>query len=158
MSSSDFEAEPNDGIHLTRQERHRRDQGVFHKLLEHHGRITRSLEMLENGILARTLSEDPEVVDLLHEHATQMHRRMGEGFGLRKWDPAFVEIFAQADKVQMDMKLIRDGVEVRETSDDPNVVKLIQAHGRGISAFVARGRAAAGQETPLPDDYERVAS
>jgi len=56
------------------------------------------------------------------------------------------------------MKLIRDGVEVRETSDDPNVVKLIQAHGRGISAFVARGRAAAGQETPLPDDYERVAS
>jgi len=143
---------------MSRQARHRHDQSVFHSLLSKHDKITRELTLLPNGIAARTVSNDPAIVALLHDHATQMHHRMKEGFALRKWDPAFVEIFAQADKVEMELTLIDEGVEVRETSNDPNVVKLIQAHGRGINAFVERGGAAASQETPLPEDYVRVAS
>ncbi|MGV6813220.1 MAG: hypothetical protein ACWA47_13305 [Brevirhabdus sp.] len=138
---------------MSRHARHRHDQAVFHELLARHDKITRDLSYLPDGISARTVSSDPEIVSLLHDHVVQMHRRMGEGFGLRKWDPAFVEIFAQADKVQMDLKLIPEGVEVIETSADPNVVKLIQAHGRGINGFVEQGGTAASQATPLPEDY-----
>lgn len=141
-----------------RQPRHRHDQSVFHRLLEHHDRIARSLTLLPNGITATTTSDDPDLVALLHDHVTQMHSRMQEGFGLRKWDPAFVEIFAQADKVEMDVTLLPNGVRIVETSDDPNVVKLIQAHGAGINGFVEKGGAAASQATPLPPDYTRVTS
>jgi len=142
---------------MQRQARHRHDQSVFHTLLDQHHKIRRTLTLLPEGISARTVSDDPEIVALLQDHATQMHRRMTEGFGLRKWDPAFVEIFAQADKVDMELTLIEDGVEIRETSADPNVVKLIQAHGHGINAFVDHGGAAASKETPLPADYVRAA-
>jgi hypothetical protein len=33
------------------------------------------------------------------------------------------------------------GVRVRETSDDPYVARLIQAHAKVVSGFVARGGA-----------------
>jgi hypothetical protein len=85
-----------------------------------------------------------------------MHRRMTEGFGLRHWDPAFAEIFAQKDKVRMQVEILPDGVRVVESSDDPNVVLLIQAHGAQVSRFVAGGAKVAAQESPLPDAYRRV--
>ncbi|MBU2825216.1 hypothetical protein HF283_14090, partial [Acidithiobacillus ferrooxidans] len=66
-----------------------------------------------------------------------------ENFGLRFWDPAFPEIFAQREKVRMEVTLVPNGVLVEETSEDPNVVILIQAHGAVINLFVQRGFAQA---------------
>lgn len=139
-----------------RQTRHKRDQSVFHELLRRHADIRREVEEIPNGIRSRTWAVAPDLVPLLHNHAEEMHRRVQEKFGLRFWDPAFAELFAQADKVQMTVQLTEDGVEVLETSDDPNVVKLIRAHGATVSAFVDQGGRAASKESPLPDDYVRV--
>lgn len=142
---------PND-----RRARHKHDQSIFHELLRRHKDIKREVEEIPNGIRARTWALDPELVPLLHDHAEQMHLRVKEKFGLRFWDPAFAELFAQADKVEMTMRLTENGVDVLETSDDPNVVKLIRAHGATVSAFVDRGGRAASRKSPLPDDYIRV--
>lgn len=40
-----------------------------------------------------------------------------------------------------------------ETSDNPEVVKLIRAHARKVNEFVARGPAAVHEETPFPESY-----
>ena len=43
------------------------------------------------------------------------------------------------------------GIKVVETSDDPYVVKLIQAHAQGVSEFVKEGMPAMHREHPLPN-------
>lgn len=139
-----------------RAARHRHDQSVFHTLLARHTEIRRSVTQTAQGIVTLTTSDSADLVALLHDHAQQMHRRMTEGFGLRHWDPAFAEIFAQKDKVQMQVEILPDGVRVVERSDDANVVLLIQAHGAQVSRFVAGGAKVAAQESPLPEAYRRV--
>lgn len=136
--------------------RHKRDQAVFHELLRRHDAIRRSVEDLPNGIRAVTETDDPEIAGLIKGHAQEMHRRLQEGFSLRHWDPAFVEIFAQKDKLRIEISETEKGVVVEETSDDPNVVVLIRAHGAVVSGFVALGGKAAGQASPLPKEYVRV--
>ena len=136
--------------------RHQHDQGVFHTLLRYHDQIQRELTQLPNGIRSLTTSANPEIVGLLHDHVPAMHHRLEENFGLRFWDPAFPEIFAQREKVRMKVTLVHNGVLVEETSEDPNVVTLIQAHGVVVNLFVQRGFAQAQEVSPLPDSYQRV--
>lgn len=141
-----------------RMQRHQHDQAIFHILLERHRELHREVENLPNGIRSVTTSQTPDLAALLREHAHAMHRRLQEGFGLRFWDAAFAQIFAQADAVRMQINDLPDGVETLETSDDPNVVKLIQAHGQVVNAFVNEGFTAARRTSPLPDDYRPAAS
>ncbi|MGC9128170.1 MAG: hypothetical protein ACP5D5_00180 [Acidithiobacillus sp.] len=140
----------------TKQARHRHDQDVFHRLLALHADIRRELHLTDSGIRSLTTSENPEVVSLLHDHVPSMHQRLQENFGLRFWDPAFAELFAQHDKVQMEVTLLPNGVLVEERSDDPNVARLIQGHGQIVSLFSARGFAQAQEASPLPEGYRPV--
>ena len=136
--------------------RHARDQSVFHELLRRHDDIRRTVENIPTGIRAVTGSDDPELAGLIRGHVQEMHRRLQEGFGLRHWDPAFAEIFAQKDKVRLHVTETDTGVEVEEVSDDPNVAKLIQAHGGVVTRFVQGGGRVASQVSPLPVDYVRA--
>jgi hypothetical protein len=69
------------------------------------------------------------------------------------WDPLFRELFARADEISIEIEQLEDGMRVTETSDDPAVVQLIQAHARKVNEFVERGPAAVHEETPLPAGY-----
>lgn len=146
------------GMDSGRMQRHTHDQSVFHTLLARHRELQREVKNLPNGIRSVTTSQSPDLIELLREHAHAMHRRLQEGFGLRYWDAAFAEIFARADSVRMQINDLPDGVETIETSDDPNVIKLIQAHGQVVNAFVAEGFEAARRVSPLPGDYRSALS
>ena len=158
MSHHDRKRRHHGGQGPDRAARHRRDQAVFHELLRRHREIRRTVEALPNGIRAITESDDPALAGLIRGHAHEMHRRLEEGFSLRHWDPAFVEIFAQKDRIRLAVTDTMAGVAIEETSDDPNVVLLIQAHGVVVSAFVDTGAGAASRSSPLPEAYVRVAS
>lgn len=133
--------------------RHKRDQAVFHELLRRHDAIRREVVDIPGGIRAETWSDDPEVAALIRGHAAEMHRRLEEGFSLRHWDPPFVEIFAQKDKVRLSVTETGRGVVIEETSDDPNVAILIRTHGAVVTGFVAQGGKVAARPTPLPEGY-----
>jgi hypothetical protein len=47
-------------------------------------------------------------------------------------------------------EMTRDGVCVIESSEDPYVVKLLQAHAEVVSAFIPNGRSEMMKNHPLP--------
>jgi uncharacterized protein len=128
----------------------RKDQDVFHFLLEHHAEIQRSVKRLENGVETLTESDNPEVAAKIQEHVAAMHERIKEGRGFRFWDELFAAIFQKYASIKMTVENTKKGVKVRETSEDPVAVALIQAHAEVVSRFVAHGFDEAHKNHPVP--------
>ena len=132
----------------------REDMQVIHRLLRGHGEIERHVENIADGIRSRTTSEDPHLADLLRTHVQQMKERVERGDPIRRMDPVFREIFEHHTEIEMDVKAVRGGVVVIETSDNPQVELLIRQHAhRAVSEFVAAGMRRARRPTPLPAGY-----
>lgn len=131
-------------------ERFAEDRDVFHFLLNHHEQIKRTVKELPNGVETVTESDDPEVAAKIKEHVKWMEYRVEEQKPIRRRDPLFEELFRHADKIQLKRTETEHGVQVVETSDDPQVVRLIQAHAKVVSAFVERGFAEATKNHPVP--------
>ena len=117
------------------------DRDVFQTLLGNHELIHRDFHEIPTGIESTTESDNAEVAALIQDHVAAMKVRVEHGRAIRLWDPMFREIFANADKIRFEYENTPKGVKVRETSDDAYVVKLIQAHAKVVSGFVARGGA-----------------
>lgn len=130
------------------------DRNIFHELLGQHGEIERTVTETPNGVRTQTTSDNAEVAAKIRDHVDAMKKRIEGGSPVRRWDPLFNAIFANADKVQMQLKEIPGGVEVVEFSDDPKVVALIQAHAKVVSGFVDSGFEEAEQAHPVPDDKQ----
>ena len=103
---------------------------------------------LYNGVETLTESDQPEVAKKIQEHVAAMHKRVQEGRGLRYWDDLFAAIFQRHASIKMSVENTDKGVRVKETSDDPLVVALIQAHADVVSQFVARGFDEAHAKSP----------
>lgn len=132
------------------------DMRVIHDLLLSHDRIRRRVADIDDGIRARTTSEDPEIAELVQTHVSQMRDRVKEGNPIRLMDPLFREIFEHHEEVDMEVEETPGGVVVVETSADPQVELLIRQHAhRAVSEFVAEGMARAMQPTPLPPGYRQ---
>ncbi|RDV17078.1 hypothetical protein DXT99_00745 [Pontibacter diazotrophicus] len=131
------------------------DMRPIRQLLMQHEKIDRRVENLENGVRTRTVSDDPQIATAIRAHVRQMKDRMEEKKPIRQMDPVFRELFENAEKIDLQIKDIEGGVEVIETSEDPQVVLLIQQHAhRAVSEFVERGMQRAMQPTPLPEGYQ----
>lgn len=131
------------------------DMRVIRSMLMNHEQIERRVENLDNGVKTWTTSTDPEIAAAIRTHVRQMKERMEENKPIRQMDPLFRELFNHADKIEMQIKDLDNGVEVTETSEDPQVVKLIQQHAnKAVSEFAEQGMQRAMQPTPLPEDYQ----
>lgn len=128
----------------------RADQEVFHYLLANHDKIHRTVTKTEKGVETLTESDSPEVAAKIQEHVSAMHRRVVEGRGLRFWDELFSAVFKHHKSIKMDYTKTEKGVKVVETSDDPLVIGLIQAHSDVVSLFVESGFDEAEKNHPVP--------
>jgi hypothetical protein len=129
-------------------ERFAEDHNVFFFLLEHREAIRRTVTDLPNGIETVTESDNSEVAGKIQEHVAAMYERLENGNPIHMRDPLFREIFANAKKISMEMTETEQGIRVKETSDDPYVVKLLQAHAQVVSLFLKNGHA------ELPRNHE----
>lgn len=133
-----------------------KDMRVIRTMLMNHENIDRRVENLENGVKTWTTSDDPDIASAIQTHVRQMKERMEENKPIRQMDPVFREIFDHTDKIEMQIEDIENGVVVVETSEDPQVVKLIQQHAnRAVSEFAKEGMQRAMQPTPLPEGYKQ---
>lgn len=115
------------------------DRNGFHFLLENRSKIHRTVTRLPNGVETVTESDTEEVADGIRAHVAAMHGRVAERRGIHMRDPLFREVFRNADKIVMEVTDTKKGVRVRETSADPYVAKLIDAHAEVVSRFIGNG-------------------
>ena len=131
-------------------ERHEADHDLFHFLLTNHEQITRTVKNLDDGVETLTESEDPEIAEKIQEHVKWMEWRVEKTKPIRMRDPLFAELFKHTDKIKMQREETRKGIRVTETSSDPDVARLIQAHAEVVSKFVERGFAEAMKNHAVP--------
>lgn len=129
---------------------HAADRALFHYLLDHREKIQRKVTKLPNGVETLTESADPEVSQKLREHVQSMRSRLEQKRPIHMRDPLFAEIFSVADLVSMSVEPTKNGVRVVETSTDPHVVALIQAHAEVVNKFVEKGYEEMRKNHPVP--------
>ncbi len=121
---------------------------------DHRQEIERRVEEVENGVVTVTRAPaSAAAAQAIARHVSEMKQLLENGGRVRMWDPLFRELFGHADEIALEIEELEDGLRVTETSDDPEVVKLIQAHARKVTEFIERGPAAVHEETPLPKGY-----
>ncbi|MCA9060233.1 MAG: hypothetical protein KDA85_17110, partial [Planctomycetaceae bacterium] len=120
-------------------DQHEKDHQDFFYLLERRDAIRREVRNLPNGIETVTESDDQDVAARIQVHVESMYDRVENGNPIRMRDPLFREIFANAEKITMDVEHTDHGVLVRETSEDPHVVKLLQEHAQVVNLFIRNG-------------------
>lgn len=118
---------------------HDADMEVFRALIDHRESIARTVVKLADGIETVTESNDPEVVKLIQTHVNAMYGRVKDGRPIHVRDPLFKAIFENHDKIVMKHELTPKGIKVVETSADPYVVTLIQAHADVLDLFIKNG-------------------
>jgi hypothetical protein len=130
---------------------HLKDQALFKQLLEEHQLLKRTTVKLENGIKAQTTAQTSELVKVLQQHVVGMDKRFANGRAIRSWDPLFAALFEYKDEMQMEYRMLPDGVEAILTSSDPKLIELIHAHDLTLHGFVNKGFEASKEESPKPD-------
>ncbi|MCD0462761.1 DsrE family protein [Roseiconus lacunae] len=133
-------------------DRHEADHEVFEFLLRQHKKIKRTVKELPDGVETLTESDNAEVAAMIKDHVQWMEYRVEESNPIRMRDPLFAELFKYTDKIKMKHEDTEKGVRVVETSDDPKVAKLIQAHAKVVSKFVENGFAEAMKNHAVPTD------
>lgn len=131
-------------------ERHQEDHEVLQYLLANHEKIRRSVTETPSGVESLTESDDVDVADRIKEHVQWMQYRVENTHPIRMRDPLFAELFKHTEKIKMVFEKTEKGVKVTETSDDPYVAKLIQAHAKVVSGFVDRGFTEAMKNHAVP--------
>jgi hypothetical protein len=121
---------------------HRSDMATIHALFVDREKIERKVTKLADGVETATESNDPQVAARIVEHVNAMKNRMEKNQPIHTCDPLFAELFANAAKIHIDITETPRGVAVKETSADPQVVKLIQSHADAVSEFLSKGMAA----------------
>ncbi len=115
------------------------DHNLIHALLEHRADIRRDIKKTDQGVETLTESDKPEVAAAIQKHVAAMERRVKTEQPIHMRDPLFAEVFRHAEKITLVYKKTDKGMWVKETSDDPYVVKLIQAHAEVVSLFIKNG-------------------
>lgn len=129
---------------------HAADMQVLHQLFDHRTEINRQVLMRQDGVETITESLNPDVARLLQTHVAAMLARVKEARPIHQRDPLFAELFRNADRIDARHEVTAAGVRVVETSADPYVVKLLQAHAEVVSAFIANGRSEMMKNHPVP--------
>lgn len=132
-----------DGAHMD-------DMRGIHALLDHRAEITRAITLRPDGVETLTESTVPEVARLIQTHVAAMYARVEGGQPIHQRDPLFREVFAHARQIVMRQEKTPAGIRVIETSADPYVARLIQAHAEVVSAFLANGRSEMMKDHPVP--------
>ena len=115
------------------------DRDLFHELLQHRTDIRREVKKTDHGVETLTESDKPEVAAAIQKHVASMETRVKDKQPIHLRDPLFAEVFRHADQVKFVYEKTVKGTRVTETSDDPYVVKLIQAHAEVVSLFIKNG-------------------
>ncbi len=115
------------------------DMEVVHELLTAHEAIDRTVTLLPDGVRTLTESDDPLVASYIREHVLSMNERLSNGEIFNMNSPTIPIIFENADRIRTEIEETPNGVAFTQTTDDPELVPVLQAHAEEVSEFVLDG-------------------
>jgi len=118
------------------------DMQVVHQLLSAHEAITRTVTKLPNGVRTVTESADPGVAAYIKGHVASMNQRLMDGKVFNVTSSAIPTIFENADRIQTEIEETPTGVVFTQTTEDPELVAVLQAHAEEVSELARDGMAA----------------
>jgi hypothetical protein len=113
-------------------------------IFQQHPSIERTVSNLPNGITTFTGSANTEVQDAIVSHVSMMVTRLAEGRNPEViiQSPTLDALFDFHDEIETEIERTNDGVKVVQTSENPEVVFLLQAHAAEVSDMSLRGMVA----------------
>lgn len=120
---------------------HMSDMRTIRELVLNHESITRTIEDLPNGVRTLTESADTMVARLIQEHMTSMEQRVrnDDQFCAHMQSEALTAIYRLQKDIRIDVKPTPRGVQVTQTSNNPQAVQALQQHAQEVSALVKGG-------------------
>jgi hypothetical protein len=117
------------------------DAQTVHQLFAYHDQIHRTVEEISDGIRAVTESDSPQVAALIQAHVSKMYDRVNENqpipmIGMSSTLPIMSQ---SANEYQRRIQLTSKGIEVTETSDNPEMVAVIREHAQEVTQFAEQG-------------------
>jgi hypothetical protein len=110
------------------------------ELFDRHASIQRKTEILPNGIIDTTTSNDPATAGIIKAHELEMYQRLDQNQPFPyPMSSSVPTMFANDTAYRRSYKLLPDGIEVTEVSDDPAMVKAIYAHAKELDGFAKYG-------------------
>ena len=118
-----------------------RESGEMMVMFHHFTEIDRTVENLPNGIRTVTNNHNPMVMAALVSHVTGMITRVEEGRDPQViiQSPTLTPIFAGHDRIETQIDMTDAGIVVVQTSDDPEMVALLQKHAAEVTDMADRG-------------------
>jgi hypothetical protein len=129
-----------------------KDRELFHQLLDNRKSIKRTVKNTDTGILTVTESDDPDVTKWIQQHVASMKKRVEQSRPIHMRDPLFRALFSNTKTIEMKVENTKKGVRVTETSNDPFVAKLIQAHAHVVSLFLKNGSIGVSRNHAVPKE------
>jgi hypothetical protein len=118
------------------------DMRLVHELLAAHEAIERTVTHLPDGVHAVTESSIPEVTTYIKAHVASMQQRMLDGEVFNVASPTIPILFANADRIHTVIEETPRGVVFTQTTGDPELVPVLQAHAAEVTELVREGMAA----------------
>jgi hypothetical protein len=114
------------------------------RIFQQHMEIERRVTNLPNGISTFTASNTPEVREAIVSHVSMMVTRLAEGKNPEViiQSPTLDALFDVHQEIETEIEVTDTGVNVIQTSSNPEVVKLLQTHAAEVSDMSERGMAA----------------
>ena len=110
------------------------------ELFERHAEIQRATQYLPNGIIDATVSGNAKTAGIIQAHVIEMYNRLAANRPFNyMMSPSASTMLRNPDKYQRSYRLLPTGIEVTETSDDPEMVKVIYAHAKELDRFAKEG-------------------
>lgn len=103
--------------------------------------ITRSVDILPDGIRTVTGSDDPEVMAAIASHVTVMTDRVEQGRdpGVFIQSPTLDIFFERGDQITTEIEVTDAGIVVVQTSEDPELVAALHVHAAEVTDMADRG-------------------
>ena len=122
----------------------RRESAELAEMFRNFPAISREVVNLPNGIRTVTFSEDEELMAVIASHVVGMIDRVEEGRDPQIFiqSPTLDIFFERRDRIETRIDMTDSGIEVVQTSDDPEVVAALHKHAGEVSAMADRGMAA----------------
>lgn len=117
------------------------DAQTIHQLFAYHDQIHRTVEEIPGGIRAVTESDNPEVAALIQSHVSQMYDRIAarQSIPMMGMSSTLPTMAQSEDQYERQLRMTSKGIEVTETSDNPEMVAVIREHAQEVTQFAEQG-------------------